>query len=103
MNFLLFLWWIATFLSLVGAFYISNHKRIGFLYWCFSNPLIILQCYLSNSWNLVFLYIVFWILAFRGYIKKPKEKEISYQEAMNIVFKPKTDSASFNNPVKKSK
>ena len=73
MNYLLILWWLGTFLSLIGAFYISNHKRIGFLYWICSNPLIILQCYLTGSWNLVILYIVFWILALYGYLKLVKK------------------------------
>ena len=103
MNISIILFWFASFLSLAGAYLVSEHRREGFIFWILANPLIILQTYLTNSWNLVFLYIIFWILAVRGYTKKPREKEISYQEAMNIVFKPKTDSVSFNNPIKKNK
>jgi uncharacterized membrane protein len=69
MNWLPLLFWIGAFLSLIGAYWIAEGNKAGFLVWCCSNPLIILQTYLSNSWNLVFLYIIFWILAVRGYTK----------------------------------
>ena len=99
MNYLLILWWTASFLTVIGAYYVGEHKKKGFIFWLASNPLIMIQTYLTGSWNLVFLYIILMIFAVRGWTKKPKEP--TYQEAMNIVFKPKTDSFTYNNPIKK--
>lgn len=73
MNFLLFLWWTATFLSILGAYWVAEGKKQGFLVWCISNPLIMLQVYLTGSWNLLFLYGIFWILAIYGYLKRVKK------------------------------
>jgi uncharacterized membrane protein len=84
LNLSLILFWFASFLSLIGAYYVAEHKRIGFLVWCLSNPLIIIQTYLSNSWNLVFLYIVFWILAVRGYTKKPTPQK-GYNVTTDVI------------------
>ena len=73
MNSLLVLWWTASFLTVIGAYYVGEHKKKGFVFWIISNPLIILQTYLTGSWNLVFLYTILMIFAVRGWTKKPKE------------------------------
>lgn len=101
MNYLIVLWWTASFLTVIGAYYVGEHKKKGFLFWLVSNPLIMLQTYLTGQYNLVFLYIILMIFAYRGWTKK--SKEVTYQEAMWKIFKPKGDSFTVNNPIKKRK
>jgi len=80
MNLTIILFWFATFLTIIGAWLVGEHRKEGFLFWMVSNPLIILQTYLTGSWNLVVLYIILMGFALRGYTKKPRKRKIIYVE-----------------------
>jgi hypothetical protein len=72
MDFLTFLFWFASVSSLIGAYFVGEHNRIGFLFWIYSNPILLYSAYTTSSYYNVVMFAVFWILALRGYTKKSK-------------------------------
>ncbi len=74
MNLATVLFWFASFMTIIGAYYVGEHQKKGFLFWIVSNPLIMIQTYLTGSYNLVFLYFILMVFAYRGWTKPKKVK-----------------------------
>ena len=60
------LFWIATFLGLLGTILNSLHYIEGFLLWMVSNPLLCWQSYRSGNLNMTFMFLVYFSLSIVG-------------------------------------
>lgn len=65
---------LCTILSLIGAFYISARRRVGFVFWLFSNAGWIAFAIAYSHWGMCFLFVVYWVLAAYGYLNWGKEE-----------------------------
>lgn len=72
MDFLTLFFWVASILSLIGAYLVGEHNKIGFILWIISNPILAFAAYTTNSSYGIFMFLAFWVFAVRGYVKKTK-------------------------------
>lgn len=72
MDFKIVLFWMASFLSLLGAWWVGKEetKGKGFSCWMISNPVLAYSSFTTGSYYMVIMFIVFFVFAIRGFINE---------------------------------
>lgn len=72
--------WIVTVIALVGTVLNANKKRIGFVFWIFSNACLAVYNFEKHEHAQGLLFTVYFILAIYGFLmwrKKEKSMHVS--------------------------
>lgn len=63
------LFWAASILGLAGTILNAYQSVYGFLFWMISNPILMYQAYTKGSWNIGFMFLLYFGLAVVGFIQ----------------------------------
>lgn len=91
MDFITILFWFASFSSLIGAYFVGEHERKGFLFWMYSNPILLYSAYTTGSYYNVVMFAIFWIFAIRGWTKKEQKPLLIIDKDSSVKGKSKDD------------
>jgi nicotinamide riboside transporter PnuC len=69
-----FLFYIGTFMAILGTFLNAYKHKNGFILWVVSNSILLYQSYCLSAYNLVILYLIYIIISIIGYYHWSKKR-----------------------------